>query len=145
MLAFIQSFPMTVATVLIVLDLISWNLLPHQHRLTKVAARMGVFLLYSVVIITAGLSPLDTAPWEEDSARHLAATALEIIWWVFAARTLTEIIGTLLMRRIGHSGRLLQEVIGAVIFLIAVVAAAGYVLQLPVKEIGRASCRERVF
>jgi len=133
MLAFIQSFPMTVATVLIVLDLISWNLLPHQHRLTKVAARMGVFLLYSVVIITAGLSPLDTAPWEEDSARHLAATALEIIWWVFAARTLTEIIGTLLMRRIGHSGRLLQEVIGAVIFLIAVVAAAGYVLQLPVK------------
>jgi hypothetical protein len=46
---------------------------------------------------------------------------------------LTEVIGLALMRRIGHSGRLLQDVIGALVFLIAVVAAAGYVLELPVK------------
>jgi small-conductance mechanosensitive channel len=37
------------------------------------------------------------------------------------------------MRRIGHSGRLLQDVIGALVFLAAIVAAAGYVLELPVK------------
>lgn len=130
---FLQSYPLICSMILVLLDLLSWNLVPYQHRLQKVAVRLALFLLYSVVIISAGLSPLDSAPWEDDSARHLAATALEIIWWILAARTLTEIIGTLLMRRIGHSGRLLQEVIGAVVFLIAIVAAAGYVLQLPVK------------
>ncbi len=46
---------------------------------------------------------------------------------------LTEVIGLILMRRIGHSGRLLQDVIGALVFLAAIVAAAGYVLELPVK------------
>jgi small-conductance mechanosensitive channel len=46
---------------------------------------------------------------------------------------LTEVIGLMLMRRIGHSGRLLQDVIGALVFLAAIVAAAGYVLELPVK------------
>lgn len=131
--AFIQSYPLMFSAALILFDLLSWNLLPYPYRVLRVAARVVAFALYSVLIISAGLSPLDTPPWEDDSARHLAATALEIIWWIFAARTLTEVIGTLLVRRIGHSGRLLQEVIGAVIFLIAIVAAAGYVLQLPVK------------
>ncbi|EPJ85115.1 cyclic nucleotide-regulated small mechanosensitive ion channel [Pseudomonas sp. CFII64] len=133
MLVFIQTYPLACSVFLILADLASWHAVPYQHRLAKVAARLGLFLLYSAVIISAGLSPLDTAPWEDDSARHLAATALEIIWWIFASRTLTEVLGLLLMQRIGHSGRLLQEVIGAVIFLIGIVAAAGYVLQLPVK------------
>src|SRR5690606_33836204 len=133
MLAFIQTYPLACSVFLILADLVSWHAVPYQHRLPKIAARLGLFLLYSGVIISAGLSPLDTAPWEDDSARHLAATALEIIWWIFASRTLTEVLGLLLMQRIGHSGRLLQEVIGAVIFLIGIVAAAGYVLQLPVK------------
>jgi small-conductance mechanosensitive channel/CRP-like cAMP-binding protein len=133
MLAVLQSYPLTFSLLLIVADLASWHLVPYRHRVARVAARLGLFLLYSVVIISAGLSPLDTAPWVEDSARHLAATALEIIWWILAARTLTAVLGTLLMQRIGHSGRLLQEVIGAVIFLIGIIAAAGYVLELPVK------------
>jgi hypothetical protein len=58
-----------------------------------------------------------------------------ILWWLYAARVLTEVIGLVLMRRIGHSGRLLQDVIGALVFLAAIVAAAGYVLELPVKRL----------
>jgi small-conductance mechanosensitive channel len=69
----------------------------------------------------------------DDRVAQLGATALGILWWLYVARVLTEVIGLALMRRIGHSGRLLQDVIGALVFLIAVVAAAGYVLELPVK------------
>lgn len=58
---------------------------------------------------------------------------LGIGWWLFAARTVTVVIGVILGSRSGHTGRLLQDVLGAVIFLVAVVAAAAYVLQLPVK------------
>ena len=64
---------------------------------------------------------------------QFGASALAIVWWMYAARTLTVLLGLLLTGRVGHSGRLLQEGIGAAVFLIAIVAAAGYVLQLPVK------------
>jgi len=56
-----------------------------------------------------------------------------IAWWLWAARTLTVVLTYILMPRTGHTGRLLQDVMGAVIFLIAIVAAAAYVMQLPVK------------
>jgi len=85
------------------------------------------------VLINAGVSPLQAPLFADDPVAQLGATALGILWWLYTARVLTEVIGLALMRRIGHSGRLLQDVIGALVFLIAVVAAAGYVLELPVK------------
>ncbi|MDP1051489.1 hypothetical protein, partial [Klebsiella quasipneumoniae] len=54
---------------------------------------------------------------------------------LFAARTLTVLLGTLMMQRVGHTGRLLQDLMGAVIFLIAIIAALAYVLDLPVKGV----------
>ena len=71
----------------------------------------------------------------DNSALHLAATGLQIGWWLFAARTLTVLIGTVMMHRVGHAGRLLQDLLGAVIFLIAIIAALAYVLDLPVKGV----------
>ncbi|MNV32545.1 Small-conductance mechanosensitive channel [compost metagenome] len=95
--------------------------------------RLALFVLFSAVLINAGVSPLQAPLFADDRVAQLGATALGILWWLYAARVLTEVIGLALMRRIGHSGRLLQDVIGALVFLIAVVAAAGYVLELPVK------------
>ncbi len=40
-----------------------------------------------------------------------------------------------MMQRVGHTGRLLQDLLGAVIFLIAIIAALAYVLDLPVKGV----------
>ncbi|MFJ3485245.1 mechanosensitive ion channel domain-containing protein [Pseudomonas sp. NPDC090202] len=118
---------------LLLADVLVWHLLSEQRRLQRVTARLGIFVAYSLVIINLGVSPLEAPAWPDDSALQFGATALAIVWWVYAARTLTVVLGLLLTGRVGHSGRLLQEVIGAVIFLIAIVAAAGYVLQLPVK------------
>jgi hypothetical protein len=93
----------------------------------------GLFLAFSALAINAGVSPLQAPLFADDPVAQLGATALGILWWLYAARVLTEVIGLMLMRRIGHSGRLLQDVIGALVFLAAIVAAAGYVLELPVK------------
>lgn len=131
--SFVQNYPLVWSVFLLLADSVLWHLNPFPHLIVRVMLRVGFLLLYSAVIISAGMSPLLAPPWPDDNAMNLAATALEIIWWLFAARALTVLLGTLLMRRIGHSGRLLQDVMGAVIFLIAIVAAAGYVMQLPVK------------
>lgn len=131
MLAFIQNHPLVFGVVLLLLDLLAWRFIPAEHRTWRVCSRLGLFLLYSAVIMDAGMNPLQPPPWP-DSTLYLAAAVLEIVWWLFCARTLTVLLG-LLMPRIGHAGRLLQDLLGAVIFLVAVVAAAAYVMQLPVK------------
>jgi small-conductance mechanosensitive channel len=92
-----------------------------------------IFLLFSSVLVAAGMSPLQPPPWPDDVSRNLMATVLAIGWWLFGARTVTVVFGLLLVARGSHGGRLLQDVLGALIFLAAVVAAAGYVMQLPVK------------
>ncbi len=78
---------------------------------------------------------MQPAPWADDVPLHLMATGLQIAWWLFGARTLTVLIGAVVMQRVGHSGRLLQDLLGAVIFLIASIAILAYVLELPVKGV----------
>jgi small-conductance mechanosensitive channel len=98
---------------------------PFKHRAPRVGVRLVLFLAFSALIINAGVSPLQAPLFADDPVAQLGATALGILWWLYAARVLTEVIGLMLMRRIGHSGRLLQDVIGALVFLAAIVAAAG--------------------
>ncbi|MBF8721746.1 MULTISPECIES: mechanosensitive ion channel family protein [Pseudomonas] len=133
MLAFIQSSPLLLGACLVFLDLLLWQLIPTERRVGRITVRLMIFLLFSWVLLTAGLSPLQPPPWAEDVPRNLIATALEIAWWLFFARTVAVVFGLLLIARGGHGGRLLQDVLGALIFVAAVIAAAAYVLQLPVK------------
>jgi small-conductance mechanosensitive channel/CRP-like cAMP-binding protein len=133
MLALIQSYPLLLGFFLLLLDLVLWQLIPLQKRAWRIATRLVIFLLFSAVLLAAGMSPLQPPPWADDVARNLMATVLEIAWWLFAARTVTVVFGLLLVARGSHGGRLLQDVLGALIFLAAVVAAAAYVMQLPVK------------
>ncbi|KAA0994748.1 mechanosensitive ion channel [Pseudomonas sp. ANT_J12] len=132
-MSLIYDHPLSWSALLLVIDALLWHLSPLQHRVTRIGLRLGLFLIFSAVIINAGVSPLQAPIFADDRVAQLGATALGIVWWLYAARVLTEVIGLVLMRRIGHSGRLLQDVIGALVFLVAIVAAAGYVLELPVK------------
>ncbi|WP_442110756.1 mechanosensitive ion channel domain-containing protein [Pseudomonas sp. NUPR-001] len=133
MIALIQSYPLLIGILLIVLDMLLWHFIPVQRRALRIGLRLGMFLVFTWVLISSGVSPLQPAPWADDLARNLLATVLGIGWWLFAARTMTVVLGVILVSRSSHTGRLLQDVLGAVIFLIAIVAAAAYVLQLPVK------------
>lgn len=132
-MSLIYGHPLSWSALLLVIDALLWHLAPIQHRVTRIGLRLTLFLIFSAVIINAGVSPLQAPIFADDRVAQLGATALGILWWLYAARVLTEVIGLVLMRRIGHSGRLLQDVIGALVFLVAIVAAAGYVLELPVK------------
>ncbi|MCP2073588.1 UNVERIFIED_ORG: small-conductance mechanosensitive channel/CRP-like cAMP-binding protein [Pseudomonas lini] len=135
MLSLISEHPLLCALVLLVLDLLMWRLVSADRTYWKIGARLLIFSLFSVLLFNEGLNPMQPAQWVDDVPRHLAATGLQIAWWLFAARTLTVMIGAAMMQRVGHTGRLLQDLLGAVIFLIAVIAALAYVLDLPVKGV----------
>ena len=126
--------PLSWSALLLVIDAALWHLAPYRQRITRVAVRLALFVLFSVIIFNAGVSPLQAPLFTDERVTQLGATALGIVWWLYAARVFTEMLGLALMRRIGHSGRLLQDVIGALVFLAAIVAAAGYVLELPAQS-----------
>lgn len=133
--SFLTDHPLFVALALILVDMLVWRLLSPVGSHWKLLVRVVIFSLFSVVLFNEGLNPMQPAPWPENVPLHLAATGLQIGWWLFGARTLTVLIGAAMMQRVGHTGRLLQDLLGALIFLISVIAAMAYVLDLPVKGV----------
>jgi small-conductance mechanosensitive channel len=118
---------------LLALDLLVWHFTPSIFVLRRTVVRIAIFLLFSWLIVAIGISPLQPSPWPDDVALNMLSTALAVLWWFFAARTLTVVISAMFFNRGEHGARLFQDIIGAAIFLVAIVAAAGYVMQLPVK------------
>ena len=135
MLSFLTEHPLICAMALILIDLGLWRLIGDNRNPWKLLSRVTIFALYSLLLFNEGLNPMEPPPWADNVPLHLAATGLQIGWWLFGARTLTVLIGAVMMQRVGHTGRLLQDLLGAVIFLIAVIAALAYVLDLPVKGV----------
>ncbi|MBZ9783233.1 mechanosensitive ion channel [Pseudomonas sp. REP124] len=135
MLSLLVDHPLICALILLLIDLVLWRFIGVNHHNWKLLARLVIFSLFSVLLFNEGMNPLEPAPWADNVPLHLAATGLQIGWWLFAARTLTVMIGAVMMQRVGHTGRLLQDLLGAVIFLVAVIAALAYVLNLPVKGV----------
>ncbi|BCX69222.1 mechanosensitive ion channel family protein [Pseudomonas izuensis] len=133
MFTFLQAHPLICGVILILIDLASWQLIGGARHNLRLCVRIGIFVAFSWVMTAAGISPLQPPLWPEDAILNLMGTVLGIGWWLFAARTVTIILGYGLISRAGHSARLLYDLIGALIFLIAIVGAAAYVLQLPVK------------
>ncbi|KAF1006997.1 MAG: Small-conductance mechanosensitive channel [Pseudomonas fluorescens] len=133
--SFLSDHPMFGALALILLDLFLWRLVSATASNWKLAVRLVIFSMFSALLFNDGMNPMQVAPWPDDVPLHLAATALQIGWWLYAARTLTVLLGAVMMKRVGHGGRLLQDLMGAVIFLIAIIAAMAYVLDLPVKGV----------
>ena len=108
----IHDHPMIFAVGLLLADLAGWRLLPAQSKAWRVLLRLGLFTAYSLVIFAAGMSPLQPPPWPE-AAPNIMGAVLGIAWWLLGARTLTVALGVLLMPRSEHTGRLLQDVLGA--------------------------------
>jgi len=114
-------------------DLSLWHFTPEAMKLKRILVRVTLLLLFSWVILSAGISPLQAAPWPDDVGLDITGTILGVLWWFFAARTLTVVLSGMFFSRTGFAGTLLQDIVSAGVFLIAIIAAAGYVMQLPVK------------
>ena len=118
---------------ILIADIIGWWVVP--RRLPGLRASIGICLYtgYSASILLSGYSPLQPVRDADSGSWQLTASLLMIVWWFLSARMLTQLLGAILISRTEGGGRLLREVLGALIFLVATVAAAAYVLELPVK------------
>lgn len=102
--SFISDHPMFCALALVLIDIAVWRLISADFANWKLAARLVIFAVFSAVLFNEGMNPMQVAPFGDNVALHLAATAFQIGWWLFAARTLTVLLGAVMMQRVGHTG-----------------------------------------
>ena len=84
------------------------------------------------VLWTCEISPFQIAPWPDGSAHHVFAQCLEFLWWLQAAQIISVVLRKAVLPTAIQRDRLLRDVLQALVFVGAAVAAIAYVLKLPV-------------
>lgn len=119
--------------VIVAIDVAVWRLVPAMHRVVQIAARLVLFVGFSYVLFSHGMSPLEGLPVDGHPVRQILSQALEIIWWFLGARLAIVLLDVVFMQKTWHQERLFQDLLGAVVFLASTVAAIAYVLHWPVR------------
>jgi small-conductance mechanosensitive channel len=122
-----------IGMVVLVLDFLAWRLLSKEIAIPRLIVRSALFCALSYVLFRFGMSPFGPAPWAAQPLRHALAQLLELMWWIQGAQLLTVLLDRLVLPEAWHRERLFQDVLGALVFLAAAVAAIAYVLELPVR------------
>jgi small-conductance mechanosensitive channel/CRP-like cAMP-binding protein len=117
---------------IVLLDLLAWRVMPAQQRLALTAVRLVLFIVFSWLLFSHGMSPVDGPAWPSQPITQFVSRILEIIWWLLGARLGIMLLDAVFMQKSWHRERLFQELLGAVVFLAATVAAVAYVLHWPI-------------
>jgi len=117
----------------LILDFLAWRFLKTEDRRIRLAVRTVLFLALSLVLWSSKMTPFRAALWPDDPMLHLLAQGLELFWWLQAAQVSTAIAASAFLPTKLHRARLFQDVLRALVFMAAFVAAIGYVLDTPIK------------
>jgi small-conductance mechanosensitive channel len=104
---------------------------PHWY----IAAQGAIFACLTLVQRAYDIVPFEVmAPSPGHPGHRVAGAVIEIAWWLVAAQLVWSLVRVLL--RLGNRGRevaLMQEMLGALIYMVAVIAILTYVFNLPIK------------
>ena len=59
----VPHYSLAWSLLLLLADVLAWHLLADRNRLARIATRLAAFVAYSLVIINAGVSPLEAPAW----------------------------------------------------------------------------------
>ncbi|APR38955.1 mechanosensitive ion channel family protein [Paraburkholderia sp. SOS3] len=128
-----MDHPLIIGYAILAVDLAVWRFRLPAHEVARLVVRLLLFAALSYVLFASGLSPFTQAPGFGSMSEHVLGQVLEIIWWLMGARLLGQALDTLLLPRAWRRQRLFQDVFGALVFLAAIVASLGFVLELPIR------------
>ncbi len=74
--SFISDHPMLCALALILIDIAVWRLISVRLANWKLVARLVIFAVFSAVLFNDGMNPMLIPPYADNTALHMAATAL---------------------------------------------------------------------
>ena len=125
--------PVLLGYVIVAVDIFAWRAIAPNRRWLLICTRAVLFVAYTYVLFGNGMSPLEGPEYIGHSVQKLLTQILEIVWWFLGARLGIVLLDVVFMQKSWHQERLFQDLLGAVVFLAATVAAIAYVLHWPVR------------
>ena len=116
----------------VLLDFLAWRFFRLKNEVARLAIRSLLFIALSYVLWRYGLSPLHVAPWMDNPVRHFFAQGLELLWWLQAAQIGSVVLARVVLSPELHREHLFQDILRAIVFMVAALAAIAYVLELPI-------------
>ena len=126
--------PLVIVLGLALIGTIAAQLLARKYPLVRAGIRFVFLVLLTIVFVRAGIVAYRAQPSTGDAFLDLVHRVLKIVWWLWAAWFVAGLLRALvIVERLPHETRLIQDLLAGIIYLTAFFAIAACVLGLPVQ------------
>ena len=126
--------PLGMVLGLFVVGVIASHLLFRRHPLGRAIVRVVFLIGLTLALLHARIIPYQPSEPTGVPLRDVVEAALKIAWWSWAAWFLVGFLRVfVVIEQRPHEGKLLQDLMAALIYLAAAFAIIAYVLNLPIQ------------
>ena len=126
--------PLVSGLALIAVSALISRMLFKQKPVWRAVARVIFLFLLTFLLLHDGIVPYRPLQQTGSAYRDTIAGTLKIAWWLYAAWFLVALVrSVLIFEGRPRDGKLLQDILSAIIYLSAVFAIITYVFDLPVQ------------
>ncbi len=126
--------PLVGAFALMAVGVLVSRLLLKQRPIWRAIARVVFLVLLTLLLLHGGIVPYQPLHSTSTPFRDAIAGTLKIAWWLWAAWFLVGLIRSVVVfERRPREGKLVQDLLSALIYLAAVFAIVAYVFDLPIQ------------
>jgi small-conductance mechanosensitive channel len=126
--------PLAAGFVIIAVGMLVSRLLFRQHAAWRAVARVIFLILLTLLMLQSGIVPYQPLQSTAEPLHDAIVTILKIAWWLWAAWLAVGLIRSVVVfERRPREGKLVQDLLSALIYLAAAFAIIAYVFGLPVQ------------
>ena len=126
--------PLVVAFGLMVLGGLTTHFLLKSYPLVRAILRVMILILLTIVLVNADIVPYQPLRFTGSPFPDAVHAALKVAWWLFAAWFLVGFLRAfVIVEHRPREGKLLQDLLAGLVYLVAVFAIIAYVFDLPIQ------------
>ena len=126
--------PLVLAFGLMVLGVLTGHFLLKSYPVARAIVRVIFLTLLTVVLVKADIVPYQPLQFTGTPLLDVVHGALKVAWWLWAAWFLVAFLRAfVIVERRPREGKLIQDLLAGLIYLVAIFAIIAYVFDLPIQ------------
>jgi len=125
---------LVVAFGLMVLGVLTGHFLLKNYPVARAIIRVIFLILLTVVLVNADIVPYRPLQFTGNPFLDVVHGALKVAWWLWAAWFLVAFLRAfVIVEHRPREGKLIQDLLAGLIYLVAIFAIIAYVFDLPIQ------------